>query len=81
MRLQPWHLVVLIAVIVLLFGANKLPTLARSVGQSLKIFKSEVQDLTGDGRPAETAADSATGTAAGAAVEGVAGDGAGTTRA
>lgn len=43
--LQGWHILVVLVVIVLLFGANKLPGLARSVGQSLKIFKDEVKDL------------------------------------
>ena len=44
MRLQGWHLVVLLVVILLLFGAKRLPDLARSVGQSLKILKTEVKD-------------------------------------
>ena len=48
MRLSAWHVIVLVVVIVLLFGAQKLPVLAKSVGQSLKIFKQEVQDLTDD---------------------------------
>ncbi|MDT0166185.1 Sec-independent protein translocase subunit TatA [Actinotalea sp. AC32] len=47
-RIQGWHIVVLLVVIVLLFGANRLPDLARSVGQSLKIFKNEVKDLRDD---------------------------------
>lgn len=47
-NLSAWHLVILVAVLVLLFGANKLPELARGVGQSLRIFKSEVKDLTAD---------------------------------
>ncbi len=51
MRIQAWHVVVLVIVVVLLFGANRLPDLARSVGQSLKIFKSEVKDLTEDSKP------------------------------
>ena len=55
MRLQGWHLVVLLVVILLLFGANRLPDLARSVGQSLKILKTEVKDLTDDDRPARSA--------------------------
>ena len=46
--LQTWHIVVLLVVIVLLFGAKRLPDLAKSVGQSLKIFKSEVKDLKDD---------------------------------
>ncbi|NCT90720.1 twin-arginine translocase TatA/TatE family subunit [Cellulomonas sp. APG4] len=48
MRLQFWHIVVVLVVIVLLFGANRLPDLARSVGQSLKIFKNEVKELRED---------------------------------
>ncbi len=42
------HILIVIAVIVLIFGAPKLPMLARSLGQSLKIFKSEVKDLRDD---------------------------------
>ncbi len=45
MRLTPLHLIVLLLVVLLLFGANKLPDLARSVGKSLKIFKGELKDL------------------------------------
>ena len=48
--LKPWHIIVLVVVILLLFGARRLPDLARSVGQSLKIFKKEVKDLTDDGQ-------------------------------
>ncbi|WP_448629426.1 Sec-independent protein translocase subunit TatA [Cellulomonas soli] len=50
--LKPWHIIVLLVVIILLFGANRLPDLARSLGQSLKIFKAEVKDLTADDKPA-----------------------------
>lgn len=49
MRLTPTHAVILLVVVLLLFGANRLPGVARSMGQSLKIFKKEMQDLTGDG--------------------------------
>lgn len=45
---QPWFWVVVILLIMLLFGANKLPGLAGSVGQSLKIFKKEVRELQDD---------------------------------
>lgn len=55
MRLQFWHIVVVLVVIVLLFGANRLPDLARSVGQSLKIFKNEVKELREDDAPRDTA--------------------------
>lgn len=49
MRLSAWHVVVLVLLVLLLFGANRLPDLARSVGQSLKILKTEVKDLGDDG--------------------------------
>ncbi len=47
-NLQGWHIVVLVVVIVLLFGAKRLPDVAKSVGQSLRIFKREVKDLRHD---------------------------------
>ncbi|MFZ3418031.1 Sec-independent protein translocase subunit TatA [Arthrobacter sp. 3Tela_A] len=45
MRLEGWHIVIIIVIAILLFGAPKLPGLARSVGQSLRIFKSEVRQM------------------------------------
>jgi sec-independent protein translocase protein TatA len=45
---SPWHLLILAAVFVLLFGAKKLPDAARSVGRSLRIFKAEVKGLHDD---------------------------------
>ena len=49
--LKPWHVIVLLVVVLLLFGAKRLPELAKSVGESLKIFKSEMKDLTEDDKP------------------------------
>ena len=46
--LKPWHIIVLLVVILLLFGGNKLPDLARSIGKSLHILKDEAKSLTGD---------------------------------
>ncbi|PPF79345.1 Sec-independent protein translocase TatA [Subtercola sp. Z020] len=45
-NLTGWHAVILLAVVLLFFGASKLPNLARSVGQSARIFKSEVASTT-----------------------------------
>lgn len=45
---SPVALVFLVLVVVLVFGANKLPMLARNVGQSLRILKSEVRTLQDD---------------------------------
>lgn len=39
---------VILAIVVLVFGAAKLPALARSSGQALRIFKSETKGLRGD---------------------------------
>jgi len=38
----PTHLVIILLVIVVLFGAKKLPSAARGIGQSLRIFKAEM---------------------------------------
>lgn len=46
--MQPWHWIVLLVVVLLLFGSSRLPGLAKSVGQSMKIFKKEVKDLRED---------------------------------
>jgi sec-independent protein translocase protein TatA len=43
--------VIVIAVFVLLFGAKKLPDAARSLGQSMRIFKSEVKEMKSDPKP------------------------------
>ena len=43
---------VILAIVVLVFGAAKLPDLARSSGQALRIFKTETKDLR-DGDKAE----------------------------
>jgi sec-independent protein translocase protein TatA len=40
-----WELVLILAVVVLLFGAKKLPELARNSGQALRIFKAETKGL------------------------------------
>lgn len=39
------HLLLILAVVILLFGAAKLPALAKSVGQSARVFKREIKDL------------------------------------
>lgn len=44
-----WHALIILAVILLLFGAPKLPALARSLGQSMKILKTEVRSDKVDG--------------------------------
>ena len=41
--LEPWHVILIALVACLLFGAKRMPDMARSVGQSLRIFKSEMR--------------------------------------
>ena len=42
---KPWHWIVILVLLILLFGANKLPDIASNLGQSLKVFKKEVKEL------------------------------------
>lgn len=47
-NLRPIEILLIVLVVLLLFGARRLPDLARSIGKSLKIFKTEVKDLRDD---------------------------------
>ena len=40
--IQPWHIILVVVVFLLLFGGKKLPDAARGLGRSLRILKSEV---------------------------------------
>jgi sec-independent protein translocase protein TatA len=52
----PWHLLIVAAVFVLLFGAKKLPDAARSLGKSARILKTELKDLHDDDKDNPAAA-------------------------
>jgi sec-independent protein translocase protein TatA len=45
MRLQAWHVIVLIVAFILLFGWKNLPNAARSLGESMRVFKTEVDQM------------------------------------
>ena len=45
---SPWKILIIALVIIVLFGSKKLPSAARSLGQSMRILKSEVQGLHED---------------------------------
>ncbi|GGU52914.1 Sec-independent protein translocase protein TatA [Streptomyces albospinus] len=47
--LEPWHLLILVAVVVLIFGSKKLPDTARALGKSMRILKSETNAMKDDG--------------------------------
>ena len=43
--LTGWHFLIILAVILLLFGAAKLPALAKSMGQSARVFRGEMKAM------------------------------------
>jgi sec-independent protein translocase protein TatA len=47
--LSPTHWLVILVVVLLLFGAKRMPDAARGIGRSLRIFKAETKALTDDG--------------------------------
>ncbi|WP_248242165.1 twin-arginine translocase TatA/TatE family subunit [Microbacterium kunmingense] len=50
-NLTGWHFLVVLLVILLLFGAAKLPALAKSVGQSARVFKGEMKAMKEEDAP------------------------------
>jgi sec-independent protein translocase protein TatA len=52
--LTGWHFLIIALIILLLFGATRLPALAKGVGQSMKVFKHEMKtDENGNAKPAD----------------------------
>lgn len=49
--LRPWHILILVAVLILLFGAKRLPDAARSLGRSMRIIKAETKGLVDEPGP------------------------------
>lgn len=61
-NLTGWHALIVLAIVLLIFGAAKLPALARSVGQSVRILRTEsIQPATtasaADEQPAQQRTD------------------------
>ncbi|MCW7940926.1 preprotein translocase subunit TatA [Streptomyces hygroscopicus] len=54
-RLGAPEIILILVVIVLLFGAKKLPDMARSLGKSARILKSEAKAMKDDGKPSTPA--------------------------
>ena len=51
---NPWHILIVLLALVLLFGSAKLPKAAKSMGEAMRIFKKEAQKLQDDD-PQQTA--------------------------
>ena len=45
MKFTPTHIIVLLIVLILVFSSTKLPQIASSLGQSMKVFKKEIKEL------------------------------------
>jgi sec-independent protein translocase protein TatA len=52
--LQAPEIILILVVLVLLFGAKRLPDAARSLGRSMRVFKSEVKEMRSDDEKSET---------------------------
>ncbi|TRZ55595.1 MAG: twin-arginine translocase TatA/TatE family subunit [Streptomycetaceae bacterium] len=50
---EPSHILILLIVVLVLFGAKRLPDSARSLGRSMRIFKSEMKEMTTDEKKTE----------------------------
>jgi len=54
-NLKGWEWLIIVALILLLFGAKRLPDAARGLGRSLRIFKAETKGLADDAKGAAAA--------------------------
>lgn len=55
-NLSPAHIMIIAIALVVLFGWKRLPDMARSLGRSARVFKSEVDEMRNDGHSTTTAA-------------------------
>ncbi|BFP50375.1 Sec-independent protein translocase subunit TatA [Streptomyces griseus] len=49
--LEPWHLLILAVIVVVVFGSKKLPDTARALGKSMRILKSEAKAMKDENAP------------------------------
>jgi len=57
-NLKGWEIVIILALLLLLFGAKRLPDAARGLGRSLRIFKAETKGLREDDQERTASSDS-----------------------
>ncbi|WP_030681470.1 Sec-independent protein translocase subunit TatA [Streptomyces cellulosae] len=67
--LEPWHLLVVAIVLIVLFGSKKLPDTARSLGRSMRILKSEAKALKDENATTDVAGGVTSGAAGGAVAD------------
>ncbi|MEF9881930.1 Sec-independent protein translocase subunit TatA [Streptomyces sp. P9-A4] len=68
-RLGPTEIILILVVVILLFGAKKLPDMARSLGKSARILKSEAKAMKAEDQQSAPADPPQAGTAAGATAQ------------
>lgn len=61
MRLNGWEWIIILVIVLLLWGGPKLPGLAKSLAQSMRVFKKEIKtdDAAKPEAPADSESDSA----------------------
>ncbi|MFI9168138.1 Sec-independent protein translocase subunit TatA [Streptomyces lincolnensis] len=57
--LEPWHLLIVAIVVIVLFGSKKLPDTARALGRSMRILKSEAKAMKEEGEEGAESVDPA----------------------
>jgi sec-independent protein translocase protein TatA len=53
--LQPWHIIVVVVLAIVLFGGKKLPELGKGIGEGWKGFKEGLRGIDEPAKPVETA--------------------------
>jgi sec-independent protein translocase protein TatA len=46
MKLEGWHIVFIVLVVLVIWGAPKLPSFAKSLGESMRIFRKEMKQMS-----------------------------------
>ncbi|MGW5255939.1 Sec-independent protein translocase subunit TatA [Streptomyces sp. NPDC004012] len=57
--LEPWHLLIVAIVVIMVFGSKKLPDTARALGKSMRILKSEAKAMKDEDAPSSPGSESA----------------------
>ncbi|MDT0462093.1 Sec-independent protein translocase subunit TatA [Streptomyces gibsoniae] len=57
--LEPWHLLIVAIVVIMVFGSKKLPDTARALGKSMRILKSEAKAMKDENAPSAPNSESA----------------------